>query len=78
MTDTKTFEDALTELETIVRNLEGGKVGLDDAVAAYEKGIALKKFCEQRLALAKEKIDKLCIDNQNQIVGKEDFNVQID
>ena len=40
------FEDALAQLETIVRELEAGKIKLDDAVKAYEKAVALKKICE--------------------------------
>ena len=40
------FEEALAELETIVRDLEGGRIKLDDAVKAYEKDIKLKILCE--------------------------------
>ena len=43
------FEDALAQLETIVRELEAGKIKLDDAVKAYEKAVALKKICEDKL-----------------------------
>lgn len=53
------FEDALTRLETIVRELEGGRIKLDDAVNAYEQAVKLKKFCEQRLKAAELKIEKL-------------------
>lgn len=38
------FEDALAKLESIVRELESGRIKLDDAVAAYEKAVALKSF----------------------------------
>jgi exodeoxyribonuclease VII small subunit len=53
------FEDALAELETIVRTLEQGKGRLDDSVAAYERGAALKKHCERKLAEAAARIEKI-------------------
>ena len=53
------FEDALEQLEVLVRDLEGGKIKLDDAVEAYEKAITLKKFCEEKLKNAQLKIEKI-------------------
>lgn len=53
------FEDALQQLEAIVRDLEGGRIKLDDAVDAYEKAMALKKFCEDKLKAAQLKIEKI-------------------
>ena len=53
------FEDALVQLESIVRELEGGKIKLDDAVEAYEKATALKKFCEEKLKAAQLKMEKI-------------------
>lgn len=55
------FEEALTQLETIVRELEAGKIKLDDAVQAYEKATALKRFCEEKLKSAELKIEKINI-----------------
>lgn len=55
------FEDALRELEAIVRQLESGQVKLDEAVNAYERGSLLKRHCEQRLTNAKAKIEKISI-----------------
>lgn len=55
------FEDALQELEKIVQSLETGKVRLDEAVAAYERGSLLKRHCEQRLAEARAKVEKITI-----------------
>ena len=46
------FEEAMRELESIVRDLETGKAKLDDAVRAYERGAALKAHCEAKLAAA--------------------------
>lgn len=53
------FEDALMQLENIVRELEAGKIKLDDAVEAYETATALKKFCEEKLRAAQLKIEKI-------------------
>ena len=53
------FEDALKDLEAIVKQLEGGMVKLDEAITAYERGALLKKHCEQKLAEAKMKVDKI-------------------
>ncbi len=53
------FEEALTQLENIVRELEAGKIKLDDAVEAYETATALKKFCEEKLKAAQLKIEKI-------------------
>ena len=56
------FENALAELEVIVRELEGGRGKLDDAIGTYERGIALKKHCESKLSEAKAKVDKIAFD----------------
>jgi exodeoxyribonuclease VII small subunit len=53
------FEDALTELRTIVERLESGKGSLDDAIAAYERGAQLKAHCEAKLKEAQLKIEKV-------------------
>jgi exodeoxyribonuclease VII small subunit len=53
------FEEALIQLENIVRELESGKIKLDDAVEVYEKAVTLKKFCEDKLKAAQLKIEKI-------------------
>ncbi len=53
------FEEALTQLENIVRELESGRIKLDDAVNAYEKAVALKQLCENKLKAAQLKIEKI-------------------
>ena len=53
------FEDALAELEKIVQKLETGEARLDEAIADYERGAALKKHCEAKLAEAQARIDKI-------------------
>ncbi len=55
------FEDALAELEAIVRGLEEGKSNLEDAIGAYERGAALKRHCQRKLNEAKAKVDKISI-----------------
>lgn len=57
--DNLSFEDALQQLEAIVRDLEGGRIKLDDAVEAYEKAAVLKKLCEARLKAAQLKIEQI-------------------
>ena len=52
------FEQALTELETIVRGLEAGETELEKSIEAYERGIALKKHCEEKLKSAQAKITR--------------------
>lgn len=53
------FEQALGELETIVRGLESGQTNLEDSISAYERGTQLKKHCESKLQEAKAKIEKI-------------------
>ena len=53
------FEDAMMQLESIVRELEAGRIKLDDAVNAYTKAVTLKNFCEQKLKEAQLKIEKI-------------------
>ncbi len=53
------FEDALEELENIVRVLEEGSGALDDAIKAYERGAMLKKHCEQKLTEARTRVEKI-------------------
>src|SRR5262245_11710910 len=53
------FEDSLAELEGIVRTLEDGTTGLDEALAAYERGVGLLKGCYQHLRQAEQRILKL-------------------
>ena len=61
------FEDALIKLEEIVRELESGKIKLDDAVSAYEKAISLKKICTEKLNAAALKIEKIEINKDGNL-----------
>ncbi|MQX35461.1 exodeoxyribonuclease VII small subunit [Roseospira navarrensis] len=53
------FEDALKALEEIVRHLEAGRVDLDAAVSAYERGVWLRQHCEARLAEARTRVERI-------------------
>jgi exodeoxyribonuclease VII small subunit len=53
------FEEALKELEELVRQLEKGDSRLEDAIAAYERGAALKRHCEAKLAEARMKVERI-------------------
>jgi len=55
------FEDALAELERIVRQLEEGKAKLDDAIRLYERGTLLKRHCELKLREAQAKVDRITV-----------------
>ncbi len=58
---TLSFEKALAELEEIVSKLESGQAALEDSIALYERGAALKAHCEKTLKSAQEKIEKIVV-----------------
>lgn len=55
------FEKALAELEEIVRKLETGAVELEESIALYERGAALRAHCDAKLKSAQERIEKIVI-----------------
>jgi exodeoxyribonuclease VII small subunit len=55
------FEEAMAELDLIVRQIEEGRGKLDDAITAYERGVALKRHCEAKLREAEARIEKITI-----------------
>ncbi|GAB4526097.1 MAG: exodeoxyribonuclease VII small subunit [Amphiplicatus sp.] len=61
------FEKALAELEEIVRKLEEGQVALEESIALYERGAALKAHCEAKLKAAQEKIEKIVVDESGSV-----------
>jgi exodeoxyribonuclease VII small subunit len=69
------FEQALSELEKIVSKLESGNESLENAINDYAYGDALRKFCEEKLAEAKMKIEKITQDSDGKIITTE---VEID
>ena len=56
-----TFEAALSELEDIVRQLEGGRVPLEQSIAIYERGEVLKRHCESLLKRAEARIERITL-----------------
>jgi exodeoxyribonuclease VII small subunit len=55
------FEAALKELETIVARLEQGEVDLEDSIALYERGQALKTHCDKKLKSAESRLEKIVL-----------------
>lgn len=53
------FEEAIKELELVVRHLEEGRQPLEEAMSSYERGAALKQRCEDLLEKARLKVDKI-------------------
>lgn len=63
------FEDALRELEGVVGRLERGDVALEESIALYERGAALKARCEAKLAEAEEKVARITLSAEGQPTG---------
>lgn len=63
------FEQAIAELEKVVGQLERGDVALDESIALYERGAALRKRCQDKLKEAEEKVAKLTLDGDGNAVG---------
>lgn len=69
------FEKALQELEQIVTRLESGKVDLEQSIAIYERGEALKKHCESLLKDAEARIEKITLKPDGTASGTEPLDV---
>jgi exodeoxyribonuclease VII small subunit len=69
------FEKALAELETIVQKLERGDVALEESVAIYERGEALKRRCEELLRQAEARVEKITLDASGKPAGTEPLDV---
>ena len=70
------FEKALAELETIVAKLESGKVDLEESIKIYERGEALRKHCEAKLAEAEARIEKITLSPQGRPTGVTKLDVE--
>lgn len=66
------FEEALAELEAVVRALEDGKVPLERSIDLYERGEALRKHCDDRLKAAEMRVEKI-VAQDGQATGTEPF-----
>ena len=65
------FEGSLKKLEEIVEQLESGDVDLEKSVELYEKGMYLKKICEEKLKKVENQIKKIKVENNK--IQKENF-----
>ncbi|MEO6163311.1 MAG: exodeoxyribonuclease VII small subunit [Candidatus Binatia bacterium] len=63
----KNFEGALEELEQVVEQLESGDLPLDDSLAAFEKGVGLVKFCNQKLNEVEKRVELLIKDKEGKL-----------
>ncbi len=68
------FEDALGELETIVKTLEAGDQRLEDSLSQFERGVALARFCQQNLADAEQKVKVLLEEDGEETLQELDTN----
>jgi exodeoxyribonuclease VII small subunit len=71
-----TFERAIEELESIVKRLEEGKVPLEESVAIYERGEALKRRCDELLRQAEARVEKITLDAAGKPNGTESLDVK--
>lgn len=69
------FEKAIDELESIVKRLEEGKVPLEESVAIYERGEALKARCEELLKQAEARVEKITLNASGRPAGSEPLDV---
>ena len=63
----KKFEEALEELEKVVERLESGELSLEESLTAFEEGVKLVKYCNQRLTEVERKIELLVKDKQGKL-----------
>jgi exodeoxyribonuclease VII small subunit len=73
----KSFEAALDELEQVLEQLESGEMALEDSLAAFEKGVGLVKYCNQKLNEVEKKVEMLVKDKEGKLQLKalaESFN----
>lgn len=64
-----TFEEAMHALEDVVRQLESGEVDLEQSIALYERGAALKSHCEAKLKKAEEKVELITRNERGEPTG---------
>ena len=67
--NTLSFEEAMRELEATVGKLETGDATLEESIALYERGAALRAHCEARLREAEERVEKITLAANGQPAG---------
>ena len=70
----KSFEEALNELETIVKELESGSIDLDNAINTYSEAMKIAKICNDKLKNASDKVNKILTESGT----LEDFTISED
>lgn len=65
--ENKKFEEALQELEKVVEQLESGDLSLEDSLAAFEEGVRLVKYCNQKLTEVERRIELLVKDKEGKL-----------
>ena len=61
------FEAAIEDLEQVVEQLESGDLSLEDALAAFERGVGLVRYCNQKLCEVEKKVELLVRDKKGQL-----------
>jgi exodeoxyribonuclease VII small subunit len=69
------FEEALGELEGIVRRLEEGSGNLEDSIVAYERGVALQRHCDAKLQEAQMRVERIVL-GRNGVVAAEPISFE--
>lgn len=64
------FEEALRELEAIVRRLEEGKTSLEEAITVYERGALLRTHCEKKLKDARLRVEQIVVGTDGVLTTK--------
>ena len=60
------FEEALSELESVVEKLENGELPLEEAIEEFQRGTELSKICLEKLNMAKATVQKLVVDPRDE------------
>jgi len=68
----KSFEEAISELEEIVKKLEKGELSLEESINCFQEGVLLSKYCSEKLDEAERRITIL-LENENGEIQEQDF-----
>lgn len=74
--DEMSFEEAMHALEQVLGQLERGDVALEQSIALYERGAALKARCEKKLKEAEEKVAAITLDGAGQPTGTKPLDAE--
>jgi exodeoxyribonuclease VII small subunit len=69
-----TFEEALDKLQNIVKKLEAGDMPLEESLKAFEEGVGLSRFCQEKLSEAEKKIEILTKINADGSIETQSFS----